>query len=98
VDSFTNSPLHDYDALNHVIEVPEFGYLIGGSGNYLDPSLTIRQGALAAMISHSGDIEWGETYVHSDIGGYQTVAVRTVANLNGKYFQIVNGRGDNTFF
>ena len=98
VDSFTNSPLHDYDALNHVIEVPEFGYLIGGSGNYLDPSLTIRQGALAAMISHSGDIDWGETYVHSDMGGYQTVAVRTVANLNGKYFQIVNGRGDNTFF
>ena len=30
VDSFTNNPMLDFDALNNVIEVPEFGFLIGG--------------------------------------------------------------------
>lgn len=97
VDSFTNNPLHDFDALNHVIEVPEFGFLIGGSGNYLDPTLQIRQGALISLIGYSGNMEWGETYVHSDFAGYESVAVRTVSNLNGKYFQIINGRGDFSF-
>ncbi len=96
IDAPSTNAGPDYDALNHVIEVPDYGYIVGGSGNYIDPSGMVKQGALAALVSYNGSQLWGQTYVHSDLS-YESVAARTVATSNGKYYQIVNGRGDPTY-
>ena len=96
IDAPTTNAGPDFDALNHVIEVPDLGYIVGGSGNYIDPSGVVKQGALAAMVGYNGSQLWGQTYVHSDIS-YESVAARTVATTEGKYYQIVNGRGDVTY-
>ena len=96
IDAPTINAGPDFDALNHVVEVPGFGYIVGGSGNYIHPSGVVKQGALAALVGYNGSQLWGQTYVHSDLS-YESVAARTVATIDGKYYQIVNGRGDPTF-
>ena len=96
IDAPTTNTGPDFDALNHVVEVPDLGYIVGGSGNYIDPSGVVKQGALAALVGYNGSQIWGQTYVHSDIS-YESIAARTVATAEGKYYQIVNGRGDVTF-
>ena len=96
IDAPTTNAGPDFDALNHVVEVPDLGYIVGGSGNYIHPSGVVKQGALAALVGYNGSQLWGQTYVHSDLS-YESVAARTVATTDGKYYQIVNGRGDPTF-
>ncbi len=96
LDSPKSNVTHDFDALNHVLEIDGMGYFIGGSGNFIDPSNNTIQAASAAMIDLSGSLSWGFTYVHSE-PAYESVAASAVQTDSGKLYQIVNGRGDVTF-
>lgn len=96
LDSQTSNGMIDFDALNHVLEIDDLGYFVGGSGNFVDPNNITRQGAFAAMIDADGGLSWGSTYVHSE-PSYETVAASAVLTATGKLYQIVNGRGDVSF-
>ena len=93
IDAPTPTPGVDYDALNHVLEIENGGYFIGGSGNFVDPSGNTQQGALAGMLTLDGVMTWGRTYVHSDFT-YESVAATAVQTGSGKLYQIVNGNLD----
>ncbi|HAD22291.1 MAG TPA: hypothetical protein DCF87_09305, partial [Opitutae bacterium] len=54
LDSQTSNPMIDFDALNHVLEVDDIGFFVGGSGNFVDANNITRQGAFAAMIDFDG--------------------------------------------
>lgn len=96
IDSEIITPGDDFDALNHVLELDDGGYFIGGSGNLEAPSGGNKQGALAAVIGFDGTLTWGLTYVHSDLS-YNSVAATAVMTGNGNLYQIVSGWGDFNF-
>jgi hypothetical protein len=83
-------PNVDFDGLNHVVEVPDFGFLVSGSGNfYIDGSY--RQGALATMLDWEGEIIWSKVYSHANNAHSTVAASATVIGQN--IFQIANGQG-----
>lgn len=89
-----NNPNIDFDAINHVVEVPDVGFFLSGSGNFEDG--TYRQGALAMMLNYQGEVKWRKVYSHSP-DAFSTVAASATYTDDGELYQITNGQGDSSF-
>jgi hypothetical protein len=87
----------DFDAINHVVEVPSVGFFLSGSGNYFsDDDGIYKQGALAMMLDFNGELKWSRIYSHSNYA-HSTVAASATYTADGELYQIANGQGDSSF-